>query len=107
MVTTLVRKDLILHGTSLGLFAVSPDGKTPAIAWVPEYDQELTNDPEPDPRISAWPRVTLIDLEENDPPRILIAPHGWAISLAFSSDGKLLAFGGAGAVHLFDLKKEP
>jgi hypothetical protein len=37
---------------------------------------------------------------------VLIAPHGYVGGLAFSPDGKKLAFGGAGAVHLFDLTKK-
>ena len=38
-------------------------------------------------------------------PRIWIAPHDYTGRLAFSPNGKTLAFGGAGAVHLFDLTK--
>jgi len=39
------------------------------------------------------------------PPRVLVAAHGYVGALAFSPDGKTLAFGGAGVVHLFDLTK--
>ncbi len=47
----------------------------------------------------------MFDLAGEAAPRVLIAPHGYLGALAFSPDGKTLAFGGAGAVHLFDLTK--
>jgi WD40 repeat protein len=84
---------------------LSPDGKTLAVAWMPKADPELDDAREPDPQDLPQPRVSLIDLVGNSPPRLLIAPHGYAGGLAFSPDGKTLAFGGAGAVHLFDLTK--
>jgi hypothetical protein len=49
--------------------------------------------------------VSLVDLAGDAPPRVLVAPKGYVGALAFSPDGKLLAFGGAGAVHLFDMTK--
>jgi hypothetical protein len=49
--------------------------------------------------------VSLVDLAGDAPPRVLIAPKGYVGGLAFSPNGKLLAFGGAGAVQLFDLTK--
>ncbi len=84
---------------------LSPDGKTLAVAWMPKADPDLNGAREPDPHDLPQPRVTLIDLAGNLPPRLLIAPHGYTGGLAFSPDGKTLAFGGAGAVHLFDLTK--
>jgi hypothetical protein len=44
-------------------------------------------------------------LAGNNPPRLLVAPHGFVGDLVFSPDGKTLAFGSSGAVHLFDLTK--
>lgn len=83
---------------------VSPDSKTVAVAWLPRWDrQALGNDP--DPQDLPQPRVTLIDLGGNAPPRVLIAPHGYIASLAYSPDGTLLACGAAGATHLFDVRK--
>ena len=51
------------------------------------------------------PRVSLIDLLGRRAPRVLVAPHGYPGAVTFSPDGKTLAFGGGGAVHLFDLRK--
>jgi WD40 repeat protein len=85
--------------------AFSPDGKTLAALWAPKRDPEFENATDPDPRDLPRPRVSLIDLSGKSPPRVLIAPHGYAGAVAFSPDGKTLAVGSAGAVHLFDLRK--
>jgi WD40 repeat protein len=85
--------------------AVSPDGRTLAVAWSPKADADTEDVREPDPRDLPQPRVSLLDLSGKSPPRVLVAPHGYTGGLAFSPDGKTLAFGGAGAVHLFDLRK--
>jgi WD40 repeat protein len=89
-------------GTSCGRFALNPDGNTVAVAWMPKSDTRPGD--EPDPQDLPQPRISLIDLAGNAPPRILIAPHGYAGTVAFSPDGKTLAFGSSGAVHLFDLR---
>jgi len=85
--------------------AVSLNGKVLAVGWTPRLDKDLEGIPEPDPRDLPQPRVSLLALDGSRPPRVLIAPHGYVGNLAFSPDGKTLAFGGAGAVHLLDLTK--
>ncbi len=85
---------------------LSPDGKTLAIGWMPKIENADELDAEaPDPSDLPHPRVLLIDLFGSTPPRELIAPRGYIGGLAFAPDGKTLAFGGCGAVHLFDLSK--
>jgi WD40 repeat protein len=51
------------------------------------------------------PKVFLIDLSAGKPEAI-VCPHGYWGRPAFSPDGKLLAIGGAGAVHVFDVSKK-
>ncbi len=103
-------KQKLEHSFSIGIqsshrFTISPDGKTLAVGWTPEYDSAGIRELEPDPADLPQPRVTLVDLLGNAPPRILVAPHGYVGDLAFSPDGKTLAFGSSGAVHLFDLSR--
>ena len=92
-------------GASVSVSAVSPDGKTLALAWAPKIPPELEGARDVDPRDLPQPRVTLFDLAGDAPPRTLVAPHGYTGGLAFSPDGKSLAFGTSGGVHLFDLTK--
>jgi hypothetical protein len=88
-----------------GMLAISPDGRTLAVAWAPKSDPDLEETRDPDPRDLPQPRVSLVDLSGKSRPRVLVAPHGYPGALAFSPDGTTLAFGGAGAVHLFDLSR--
>lgn len=81
--------------------AVSPDSKYLAVAWMPKIDAEVADARDPDPRDLPQPRISLVDLAGRLPTRVLIAPHGFTGGLEFSPDGKMLAFGSAGAVHLF------
>jgi WD40 repeat protein len=84
--------------------AFSPDGKTWAVAWAPRNPDEKVA------RTLDWqdrpqPRATLFDLTGTKPPHTLIAPHGSPGGLAFTPNGKTLAFGTTGGVRIFDLSK--
>ena len=94
--------DLDNSGWSL---AVSPDGKTLAVPWMPKSAADAAPGRDPDPQDFPQPRVTLFDLVGTAPPRTLIAPHGFTGGVAFSPDGKTLAFGTSGGVRLFDLTR--
>jgi hypothetical protein len=82
--------------------AFSPDGtKVAAPAYVKTDDR--TRDP--DPRDLPQPRLYLFDLTRGGEPEECVLPHGYPGGVAFSTDGKVLAVGGAGAVHLLDMTK--
>lgn len=85
--------------------ALRPDGKMLAVGWAPKAEEDVAEVLEPDPQDLPQPRVSLIDLAGSAPPRVLIAPHGHVGPLAFSPDGRTLAFGSTGAVHLFNVTK--
>jgi hypothetical protein len=95
----------IVFGGQVRRPVLSPDGNLMAVAWMPPIDPEIAGDLNPDPQDLPQPRIALIDLAGKRPQRELVAPHGFLGGLAFSPDGKTLAFGSAGAVHLFDLTK--
>jgi WD40 repeat protein len=70
-------------------------------AYRPREDEDEERDPEPEDL--PQPRVLLFDLGAKGGPRELVCPPGHAGGVTFSADGKTLAVGGAGAVHLFDV----
>jgi WD40 repeat protein len=85
--------------------AFSPDSKTLAVHGQAKFD--ANGEREPDPRDLPQPNIYHFDTKDsNKKPDILACPHGWRGPLVFSPDGKTLAAGGAGAVHLFDMKKK-
>ncbi len=85
--------------------AISPDGKTLAVPWMPKSDADGSRVRNPDPQDYPQPRVTLYDLTGKASPRTLVCRHGFVGGVAFSPDGKTLAFGSSGVVHLLDLTK--
>jgi WD40 repeat protein len=99
-------RTLQLGGTQQGSAPTfSQNGKALAVAWQPKRDPKPGTTSDSDPEEFGQPRVTLFNLVGDTPPRVLIAPRGHVGRLAFSPDGRVLAFGSAGAVHLFDLTK--
>lgn len=80
--------------------AFSPDGRL-AISVTPRSEGERARDP--DPLDQPQSRVLLFDLKNLDKPEEMVCPHGTAGGIAFSPDGKTLAVGGIGALHLFDV----
>lgn len=92
-------------GGSSPRLVTSGDGRWFATAWTPDRDK-LGNAPHTDPDLLPQPRVVLVDLKDPESkPATLVAPRGIAWGLAFRPDGKQLALGGTGGVHLFDLTK--
>ena len=83
---------------------VSGDGRWFATTWTPPDPNKFANEARLDPESLPQPRGVLVDLNDpNSKPVTLVAPRGIAWGMAFRPDGKQLALGGSGGVHLFDL----
>jgi WD40 repeat protein len=101
-----VQRTLVRRHTFKGMWltravAFSPDGKKVAMPARAKTDDDRLGDLEP--LDMPQPRVYLFDLTSKAEPEEIVCPHGWAAAAAFSADGKTLAVGGSGAVHLFDV----
>jgi WD40 repeat protein len=84
---------------SLGHHAIfSPNGKRVAIC-VNKSDISENDNPFPQPTIHIYNVLKPTEVES------LVAPPGYLGPLVWSSNGKMLAFGSAGAVHLFDVSR--
>jgi WD40 repeat protein len=94
-------------GVRLWHLAFAPDGRRLAVLGQPAWDRKAF--PNPDPLDLPQPRVFLFDLSAAAAePEVLICPHGYPYGsmvggLAISPDGRTLAAGGSGAVHLFEM----
>lgn len=82
--------------------AFSKDGSRLAVPVQekPDEGRSTSSDPLDQPQ----PRIYLFDLTKpKSAPEEIVCPHGMMGQVAFSPDGKTLALGGRGAVHLFDV----
>jgi WD40 repeat protein len=80
-------------------------GLLAASTWYIPPELEGARDEAVTPQDYPQPRVFLLPTG-GAKPETIVCPHGWWGKVAFSPDGKFLAVGGAGAVHLFDVEKK-
>lgn len=83
--------------------AFNKDGSQLAVPVRIKTDDDRQRDP--DPRDFPQPRLVLFDLKKGGDPVEHVLPHGWASEVCYSADGRTLAVGSAGAVHLLDVSK--
>ena len=80
-----------------------PPGKRIAVStWFIPPELKGARDETVTPQDFPQPRVFLIDVAK-EKAETIVCPHGWWGRPAFSPDGRRLAVGGAGAVHVFDV----
>jgi WD40 repeat protein len=90
-----------------GRTMLSPDGKRAMLVGMPKFDAEGAGR-DLDPRELPQPRVQLVDLAgPGQEPEVLMLPEGVVGGVALSPDGKTLAVGGSGGVHLIDVSARP
>jgi WD40 repeat protein len=82
---------------------LSPDGKTLAVYGQPIVESATPIDEDALPEDFPQPRVFLFDLKSQRKMEEIVCPHGFWGDVVFSPNGKTLAIGGTGAVHLFDM----
>jgi WD40 repeat protein len=84
--------------------AFDPSGRRLAAStWFVPPELQGARDEAVTPQDFPQPKVFLLR-EGTAEPETLVCPHGYWGRLAFSPDGSLLAVGGAGTTHLFDVR---
>jgi WD40 repeat protein len=73
-----------------------------ALTWFIPPEMQNVRDEVARPQDYPQPKLHLINVGA-DRPEEIVCPHGWWGRPAFSPDGRLLAVGGAGATHVFDV----
>lgn len=100
VVRTVAVADLQFGGMKL-----CPDGKRVVVAGMPQFDVSRLNRGT-DPMDLPQPRLCLIDLADpKGEGEVVVLPNGTTRALAFHPDGKTLAVGSYGGVHLIDLTR--
>ncbi|MBI3410877.1 MAG: PD40 domain-containing protein [Planctomycetes bacterium] len=100
-----VARTVPLDEIQFGQAALSPDGRHVVVAGFPKLDLKAIRR-NPDPEDLPQPRMLIISLANpNRTPQMLMLPSGAVGGLAFHPDGKTLAVGGSGGVHLIDVKR--
>jgi WD40 repeat protein len=107
-----VSEKRLAHRVTLGEKAItrdpvfSPDGRWLAVV-TQVFPEEVANDREPSPEDLPQPRIHFVEVGTGLVGETLVAPQAITASLCFSPDGKTLATGGNGRVHLWDLERPP
>ena len=79
-----------------------PGGGAVAVVTSPKVDAHPDDEPLPEDRPQF--RVHLVPVGSDAEPAVLVGPRGHGTAMAVSPDGKTLAVGSAGAMHLFDVR---
>jgi WD40 repeat protein len=100
-----LKEEHVLHlpNRNHGRHAFSPEGDWLVAFWQSALEPDQMTRSLPDPEDLPQPRLSLFSLRDpKAKPLVHVLPRGYLGALTFSPDGKMLALGGAGQVHLFD-----
>jgi WD40 repeat protein len=100
----MVHEILLPKKASFRNLALSPDGK-----WLAIMSQEVPEGIEEGADAEDWPQAELriVEAATGRVREILFAPAGYASSVRFSPNGRILATGGHGRVALWDFSSPP